>query len=49
MWRAKTWRPPLQRFALAEEIASIAVFLASEDASCVTGSTIVANGGWCAA
>jgi NAD(P)-dependent dehydrogenase (short-subunit alcohol dehydrogenase family) len=40
---------PLGRFARAEEIASIAVFLASEDASYITGATIVANGGWCAA
>jgi len=40
---------PLGRFARAEEIASIAVFLASDDASYITGATIVANGGWCAA
>ncbi|HYB44542.1 MAG TPA: SDR family oxidoreductase [Candidatus Methylomirabilis sp.] len=40
---------PLRRFARAEEIASIAVFLASEDASYITGATVVANGGWCAA
>jgi 3-oxoacyl-[acyl-carrier protein] reductase len=40
---------PLGRFAHAEEIASIVVFLASEDASYITGATIVANGGWCAA
>lgn len=40
---------PLGRFARAEEIAGIAVFLASEDASYITGATIVANGGWCAA
>ena len=38
---------PLGRFAQAEEIAGIAVFLASEDASYITGATIVANGGWC--
>jgi 3-oxoacyl-[acyl-carrier protein] reductase len=38
---------PLGRFAQPEEIASIAVFLASEDASYITGATIVANGGWC--
>jgi 3-oxoacyl-[acyl-carrier protein] reductase len=38
---------PLGRFARPEEIASIAVFLASEDASYITGATIVANGGWC--
>ena len=40
---------PLGRFAQADEIASIAVFLASEDASYITGATTVANGGWCAA
>ena len=40
---------PLGRFAQADEIARIAVFLASEDASYITGATIVANGGWCAA
>ena len=40
---------PLGRFAQAEEIASIAVFLASDDASYITGATIVANGGWCSA
>ena len=34
-------------FAPPEEIASIAVFLASDDAGYVTGATILANGGWC--
>jgi 3-oxoacyl-[acyl-carrier protein] reductase len=38
---------PLGYFAAPKEIASIAVFLASDDASYVTGTTIVANGGWC--
>lgn len=38
---------PLGRFARPEEIASIAVFLASDDSSYVTGATILANGGWC--
>lgn len=33
------------RFASADEIANIALFLASEDASFVNGHTIVANGG----
>jgi NAD(P)-dependent dehydrogenase (short-subunit alcohol dehydrogenase family) len=38
---------PLGRFALPDEIAQIAVFLASDDASYVTGATILASGGWC--
>jgi 3-oxoacyl-[acyl-carrier protein] reductase len=38
---------PLGYFADPQEIASIAVFLASDDASYMTGTTIVANGGWC--
>lgn len=38
---------PLGYFADPREIASIAVFLASDDASYMTGATIVANGGWC--
>jgi NAD(P)-dependent dehydrogenase (short-subunit alcohol dehydrogenase family) len=38
---------PLNRFAQPDEIAQIAVFLASEDASYVTGATILASGGWC--
>ncbi len=39
---------PLGYFADPKEIASIAVFLATDDSSYVTGATIVANGGWCA-
>ena len=38
---------PLGRFGRPEEIANIAVFLASDDASYVTGATILASGGWC--
>jgi 3-oxoacyl-[acyl-carrier protein] reductase len=38
---------PLGYFANPKEIASIAVFLASDDARYMTGTTIVANGGWC--
>jgi NAD(P)-dependent dehydrogenase (short-subunit alcohol dehydrogenase family) len=38
---------PLGRFAQPDEIAQVAVFLASDDASFVTGATILASGGWC--
>lgn len=38
---------PLGYFADPREIASIAVFLASDDSSYVTGTTILASGGWC--
>lgn len=36
---------PLKRVAQPEEIASVALFLASDEASFVTGATIVADGG----
>lgn len=38
-------RIPLKRIADPEEIASIAVFLASDAASCMTGATVDATGG----
>jgi len=37
---------PPARFALQDEIAQIALFLASGDARFVTGAARLANGGW---
>jgi 2-keto-3-deoxy-L-fuconate dehydrogenase len=39
-------RQPMNRLGRAEEVAAAAVFLASDEASFVTGQTIVVDGGW---
>jgi 3-oxoacyl-[acyl-carrier protein] reductase len=39
-------RIPMKRFAAPEEIAGIVVFLASPAASYMTGSVVVADGGY---
>jgi 3-oxoacyl-[acyl-carrier protein] reductase len=37
---------PLRRWGRPEEIAKVIAFLASEDASYITGTTITVDGGW---
>jgi NAD(P)-dependent dehydrogenase (short-subunit alcohol dehydrogenase family) len=39
-------RIPKGRLGKPEEIAHLAVFLASEEASYITGAAIVVDGGW---
>ena len=39
---------PLRRFAEMSEIASAVVFLASDAASMVTGTSLLVDGGWTA-
>jgi 2-keto-3-deoxy-L-fuconate dehydrogenase len=41
-------RAMIKRFGTAEEVASVAVFLASSDASYMTGTIIPVDGGWTA-
>lgn len=46
--RAFVARQPMGRLGTAEEIAALAVYLASDDAAFVTGQAIVIDGGWSA-
>lgn len=39
-------RTPLGRFAKPDEVAAVIAFLSSDDASWITGETIVVSGGW---
>ena len=41
-------KTPLKRLGRAEEVASTALFLASDAASYITGATIMVDGGWTA-
>ncbi|AEG47859.1 3-oxoacyl-(acyl-carrier-protein) reductase [Sphingobium chlorophenolicum L-1] len=49
LWYAWTSTIPMRRAGTAEEMASVVAFLASEEASYVSGSVIVADGGMDAA
>ena len=44
-WYVKRRKVPLGRVGQPEEIARVAVFLASDDCSYVTGHTLVVDGG----
>jgi NAD(P)-dependent dehydrogenase (short-subunit alcohol dehydrogenase family) len=37
---------PMRRLATTDDIAKVALFLASDDAAYITGQTIVVDGGW---
>jgi 3-oxoacyl-[acyl-carrier protein] reductase len=39
-------RTPLRRIGKAEEVAAVVSFLASDDASFITGETVNVSGGW---
>ena len=39
-------RTPLRRIGTAEEVAAVVAFLASDDASFITGETVNVSGGW---
>jgi len=41
-------RVPMKRFGKPEEVSDLVLFLASDDASYMTGSTVVVDGGWLA-
>jgi NAD(P)-dependent dehydrogenase (short-subunit alcohol dehydrogenase family) len=41
-------RTPLGRLGRPEDVAAAVVFLASEESSFVTGTTLVVDGGWSA-
>lgn len=48
-YRAYATKPPMNRWARAEEMAGPAVFLLSDAASYVTGTVLFVDGGWTAA
>ena len=47
-WQADIERTPMKRLGSSDEIAGVAVFLASDDSSFLTGASIVVDGGFTA-
>jgi 2-keto-3-deoxy-L-fuconate dehydrogenase len=45
-WQSFIARQPMGRLGEAEEIASLAVYLASDESAFVTGTTQIIDGGW---
>jgi NAD(P)-dependent dehydrogenase (short-subunit alcohol dehydrogenase family) len=43
---ARISRSPVKRLGHPEEVANVALFLASDDASFVVGAEVAADGGW---
>jgi NAD(P)-dependent dehydrogenase (short-subunit alcohol dehydrogenase family) len=43
---ARIRHSPMKRLGRPEEVANVALFLASDDASFITGAEIAADGGW---
>jgi NAD(P)-dependent dehydrogenase (short-subunit alcohol dehydrogenase family) len=41
-------RTPIGRWGNVEEVGKLAVYLCSDDASFITGTDILIDGGWCA-
>jgi 2-keto-3-deoxy-L-fuconate dehydrogenase len=46
VWRSFAERQPMGRLGTAAEIAALAVYLASDEATFTTGSVHVIDGGW---
>jgi NAD(P)-dependent dehydrogenase (short-subunit alcohol dehydrogenase family) len=41
-------RTPMRRWGRPEELGKLVLFLCSEDASFITGTDVLVDGGWCA-
>jgi NAD(P)-dependent dehydrogenase (short-subunit alcohol dehydrogenase family) len=48
LWNALAHRHMFNRFGQPHEVVAAALFLASEEASFMTGSVLVVDGGWSA-